>query len=201
MESCMCPRVSQSHSIFTTTTFFSFSFSPPRLLSAHGRIFLPPLPPSRSPSLFNENHAHSAIHVSLSLSQLSVSLSLRPTRLDTVGYTLTDSHARTHSPAPPLLPSSPPFPPSSLSPSLAIVRARMPPISVDRQCIHASSPSLYREQRRTQIPRVCARERCGERSGKGSGRKGGRTEMERDREKERGKGRERERGRVREGGK
>lgn len=143
MESCMCPRVSQSHSIFTTTTFFSFSFSPPRLLSAHGRIFLPPLLSlSRSPSLFNENHAHSAIRVSLSLSRLSVSLFLRPTRLDTVGYTLMDSRA--HSPAPPHPPSSPPFLPPSLSPSLAIVRARMPPISVDRQCIHASSPSLYR---------------------------------------------------------
>lgn len=115
------------------------------------------------------------------------SLFLRPTRLDTVGYTLTDSHA--HSPAPPRLPSSPPYPPSSLSPSLAIVRARMPPISVDRQCIHASSPSLYREQRRTQIPRVCARERCGERSRKGSGLKGrqnraGKRRRERERERE-----------------
>lgn len=61
-----------------------------------------------------------------------------------LAWILSDTHSRAHSPAPPHLPSSPPFLPSSLSPSLAIVRARMPPISVDRQCIHASSPSLYR---------------------------------------------------------
>lgn len=68
-----------------------------------------------------------------------------------------DSHA--HSPAPPHLPSSPPFLPSSLSPSLAIVRARMPPISVDRQCIHARlSLSLSRAAANTDTARVRARE-------------------------------------------
>lgn len=64
------------------------------------------------------------------------------------------------------------------------MRARVSPISVDRQGIHASSPSLCRGQ--TRIPRARARERCGKRGRKGGGREGGKwRKREREREKER----------------
>lgn len=185
MESCMCPRVSQSHSIFTTTTFFSFSFSPPRLLSAHGRIFLPPLSLSRSPSLFNENHAHSAIRVSLSLSRLSVSRSYSVQ----LAWILSDTHSWTLAHTVLRLLTFPPAPLSyhrpylrpwpscvhacRLSPSIASVYTR-------------ALPLFIAEQRRTQIPRVRAREMRREKQEGCSGRKGGRTELERDGENERG---------------
>lgn len=50
------------------------------------------------------------------------------------------------------------LPTAYLSPSLAIVRARIPPISVDRQCTHASSPSLCRESKHGHGARARARQ-------------------------------------------
>lgn len=95
------------------------------------------------------------------------------------------SHSHTRVPRLPSVPPEPPFS-TRLSPSLAIVRVRIPSIFVDRQCIHASSPSPRREQtrirararelRRREVQRGWARGRQKE--------KESRTEGERERERE-----------------
>lgn len=76
-------------------------------------------------------------------SHLSVALFIvRSSRSSLVSDTL--RVPRTHSSAPPIRPSPPLLliPLVYLSPSLAVVRVRISPISVDRRYTHASSPSL-----------------------------------------------------------
>lgn len=191
----MYPRVSPTLSIFVATAFFSLSFSPPRLLSAHGCIFLPLLPLALIVPV-QPNQAHSTIRVSrlslfplfllsLSLFQRYVSLFLRSTRFDTIGYVRSLSHTISYVSRPSL---QPPFPtpcpylrpwPSCvhacrLSPSIASVHTRALPLFVASSDEHGY--------------RVCARETRRE-AGRVGGRKGGRRETER---KRRGRRRERE---------
>lgn len=181
----MCPRVSQSHSIFTTTTFFSFSFSPPRLLSAHGRIFLPPPSPSR---VRHPCSTKTTLIVRFAFLFLSPGSPSRSYSVQ-LAWILSDTHSWTLAHTVLRLLSLPPAPLSyhrpylrpwpscvhacRLSPSIASVYTR-------------ALPLFIAEQRRTQIPRVRAREMRREKQEGCSGRKGGRTELERDGENERG---------------
>lgn len=166
MESCMCPRVSQSHSIFTTATFFFLLFLPAPSIK-RTRTHFSPSSPSRVRHPCSTKTTLIVRFAFLFLSPGSPSsLFLRPTRLDTVGYTLTDSHAHQSCASSPSL--WPPFPTIVLISVLG-----------HRACTHAAylrrspvytrelSLSLSRAAANTQIPRVCARERCGERSGEG----------------------------------
>lgn len=169
----MYPRISPTLSTFTATAFFLL-FLPASSIKRKRTHFSPPLLPRAFAVPVQPNQARSAIRISrlsLLLSILFFSLFTFMFCSFSVQLASILSATLVHNPAFPLLPAGPPFRPLSLSPSLAVVRARMSPISVDRQYIYASSPSLCREQRRrTRISRVRARDAA--RSREGGGRKG-----------------------------
>lgn len=163
MKSCMYLRVFPTLSLSFYRGFF-LSLSPPRLLSAHGRIFLPLLRLSCLPSLFNQ--AHSVIRVarlsfsfsSLSLPLFYVSLPLCSTRLDTIGYARSLSHTILRSP---LFPSSPPCRPLVLI-SVLGRRACTHTAYLRRSPVYTRELSLSSSRAVTNTDIACARERYSE---------------------------------------
>lgn len=168
MESHVYVSASISGSLYLYRNgFFSLSFSPPRLLSAHGCIFLSLLPLTFAIPL-QPNPAHSTVRVSrlslssfllsLSLFQRYASLFLRSTRFDTIGY------VRTQSPTSPVLPSNLPFRPLVLI-SVLGRRACTHAAYLRRSPVYTRELSLSLSRAATNTDTACARERHGEKQG------------------------------------
>lgn len=152
------------------TAFLSLSFSPFRLLSAHGCIFLPLLPPAFAIPV-QPNQAHSTIRVSrLSLSSFPPlffspsALRFAPSPFNSLRYSDTFAVSRTQSPTSPVLPSSLPFRPLVLI-SVLGRRACTHAAYLRRSPVYTRELSLSLSRAATNTDTACARERHGEKQG------------------------------------
>lgn len=170
MESHVYVSASISDSLYLYRNgFFSLSFSPPRLLSAHGCIFLPLLPLALIVPV-QPNQAHSTIRVSLSFLFfsslfLSFSVTFRSFSVQLASI-LSDTFvvSRTQSPTSPVLPSSLPFRPLVLI-SVLGRRACTHAAYLRRSPVYTRELSLSLSRAATNTDTACARERHGEKQG------------------------------------